>query len=94
MTAIFSLFFDYKDTFHIMLPLPIIILMYINFMINFVKDSLREIKHVVWPTKAETRKYFLVVLSVLVIFGIYLFIFSNIFSYVMFFLKDALANIL
>lgn len=63
-------------------------------MISFVKDSLREIKHVVWPTKAETRKYFLVVLTVLVLFGIYLFIFSNIFSYVMFFLKDALANIL
>lgn len=77
-----------------MLPSPIIILIYINFMISFVKDSLREIKHVVWPTKAETRKYFLVVLTVLVLFGIYLFIFSNIFSYVMFFLKDALANIL
>lgn len=77
-----------------MLQSPIIILIYINFMISFVKDSLREIKHVVWPTKAETRKYFLVVLTVLVLFGIYLFIFSNIFSYVMFFLKDALANIL
>ena len=63
-------------------------------MINFVKNSFRELKHVVWPTKAETRKYFLVVVSVLVLFGTYLFIFNNIFSYVIFFLKDALKNIL
>ncbi|MDD5213047.1 MAG: preprotein translocase subunit SecE [Candidatus Gracilibacteria bacterium] len=63
-------------------------------MISFIKASLREIKHVVWPTKAETAKYFVVVLSVLVLFGVYLFIFSNIFSYVIFFLKDTLKNIL
>lgn len=63
-------------------------------MINFVKDSFRELRHVVWPTKAETKTYFIVVLTVLILFGFYLFIFSNVFSYVMFFLKDVLANIL
>ncbi|MDD4151710.1 MAG: preprotein translocase subunit SecE [Candidatus Gracilibacteria bacterium] len=63
-------------------------------MLNFIKASFREIKHVVWPTKEETRKYFLVVVSVLVLFGLYLFLFSNMFSYVIFFLKDNLGNIL
>ncbi len=49
-------------------------------MIKFIKDSLRDFKHVVWPTKEETRKYFGIVLIVLLLFWIYLFIASTIFS--------------
>lgn len=47
---------------------------------NFIKDSAREIKHVVWPTKEETLKYFLIVVSILIFFWLYLFIFSTIFG--------------
>jgi preprotein translocase SecE subunit len=37
-------------------------------MIKFFKDSFRELKHVVWPTANETKKYFAIIISVLVIF--------------------------
>lgn len=59
-------------------------------MITFLKDSIREIKHVVWPTKAETKKYFLIVISVLVTFGLYLFAASTAFSSAILYLKDLL----
>jgi len=50
------------------------------FMIKYIKDSLRELKHVVWPTREETNNYFLTVVLVLLVFGIYLFIASTIFT--------------
>ncbi|MDD2871607.1 MAG: preprotein translocase subunit SecE [Candidatus Gracilibacteria bacterium] len=49
-------------------------------MIKFFKDSFRELKHVVWPTKEETRNFFTIVLIILVLFGVYLFIANTIFS--------------
>lgn len=55
---------------------------------NFIKNALREFKHVVWPTREETKKYFLIVLSVLCAFGLYLFVVWNIFSEVLFGLKN------
>ncbi len=55
---------------------------------NFVKNSFRELKHVVWPTKEETRKYFLIVFTVLLLFGIYLFIASTLFSEALLYLKN------
>ena len=55
---------------------------------QFIKDSWRELKHVVWPTKEETRKYFLIVVLLLIVFGIYLFVFSNLFSFLLFKAKD------
>ena len=57
-------------------------------MIKFVKESLREFKHVVWPTREETRNYFIVVLAILIFFGLYLFVASNIFSEILFGIKD------
>jgi len=39
-----------------------------NIMTNFIKDSVRELKHVVWPTRAETKAYFVTVLVVLILF--------------------------
>jgi len=59
-----------------------------NPMIQFLKDSIRELKHVVWPTRKETQKYFGLVLLLLTLFWIYLFVFSNIFSTIVFGLKD------
>ncbi len=64
----------------------LIIILYFNR--SFFKDSIRELKHVVWPTREETKKYFIIVLTVLVLFGIYLFIFGTLFSEWLFFLKD------
>lgn len=57
-------------------------------MINFIKDSFRELKHVVWPTKKETIKFFIIVLITLTLFGIYLFIADNLFGQIMFWLKN------
>ncbi|MBT3726333.1 preprotein translocase subunit SecE [bacterium] len=37
-------------------------------MIQFFKDSVRELKHVVWPTRAETKAHFIVVLVILILF--------------------------
>lgn len=61
-------------------------------MIWFIKGAIREFRHVVWPTRKETQKYFSLVLAILVAFGIYLFIASNIFSEVIFGLKDLLGT--
>ncbi len=57
-------------------------------MIQFVKDSIRELKHVVWPTHAETKKYLSIVLVVLVLFGAYLFAASTVFSEILYGVKD------
>lgn len=57
-------------------------------MVKFVKDSVRELKHVVWPTKQETTKYFFIVVSVLILFWIYLFIASTAFSEALLYLKN------
>jgi len=59
-------------------------------MFNFFKGSIRELKHVVWPTKTETKKYFVIVLTVLVVFWLYLFIASSLFSEILFFLKTTI----
>lgn len=57
-------------------------------MIKYIKDSIRELKHVVWPTREETNDYFLTVVLVLLAFGIYLFIASTLFTKWLFGLKD------
>lgn len=57
-------------------------------MLQFFKDSFRELKHVVWPTKEETIKYFIVVVSILIIFWLYLLFAEITFSSIMSFLKD------
>lgn len=57
-------------------------------MIDFFKNSYRELKHVVWPTRQETKKYFIVVVSILVVFWIYLSIASSIFSEILLKLRE------
>ena len=57
-------------------------------MIKYIKDSIRELKHVVWPTREETKNYFVTVTVVLVLFGVYLFIASTVFTNGLFGLKD------
>ncbi len=57
-------------------------------MLQFIKDAVRELRHVVWPTKKETQKFFWLTLLLLIVFGIYLFVFSQIFSETLFALKE------
>ena len=59
-------------------------------MIKFLKDSVRELRHVVWPTEKETRNFFAIVLALLVFFTLYLFAFSNAFSNIVFALKSVI----
>lgn len=65
-------------------------IIYMFYMIWFIKGALREFRHVVWPTRKETQKYFSLVLAILIAFGLYLFIASNIFSEIIFGLKNVL----
>ena len=37
-------------------------------MYKFINESVRELSHVVWPTRKETKKYFTIVVTVLVLF--------------------------
>ena len=60
------------------------------FMIKFFSESVRELRHVVWPTYNETRKYFLIVLTILVLFWLYLFLASTFFSEIIFSVRDML----
>ncbi len=57
-------------------------------MINFLKASLREFKHVVWPTRKETKKHFFTVIIILVLFWLYLSFFDLLFSESIFTLRD------
>ena len=55
---------------------------------DFIKNALREFKHVVWPTPEETKKYFFIVLVVLIAFGLYLFAVGTVFREALFGLKS------
>jgi preprotein translocase SecE subunit len=57
-------------------------------MLKFLKASIREFKHVVWPTHNETKKYFLIVFVLLSLFGLYLFIANTVFSEILYGVKD------
>ena len=61
-------------------------------MITFFKDSIRELKHVVWPTKEESIKYFIMVLTTLILFTIYLAIANFIFTETLFSLNDVFSK--
>ena len=66
----------------------IFLLLTFYIMIQYFKDSVRELKHVVWPTREETRNFFIVVMVILIAFWLYLFAASTVFSEIMFFLRD------
>ena len=59
-------------------------------MINFLKESIKEFEHVVWPTQKETKQYFLIVTGVIVWLTIFLFIVSSLLSKGLFFAKDSI----
>lgn len=59
-------------------------------MKQFLKSAFQEIEHVVWPTPQETKQYFIVVVTSIVVFGLFLFILGYIFSQTLFGVKDIL----
>lgn len=70
----------------------IFLLFTILYMFKFLKESVREFKHVVWPTHAETRNYFMVVVILLVLFGLYLFIANTVFAELLQTLRDVFSS--
>jgi len=61
-------------------------------MFKFLKDSVREFKHVVWPTHDETKKYFSIVVILLILFGLYLAIANTVFSELLQVLRDVFSG--
>ncbi|EKE28800.1 MAG: hypothetical protein ACD_3C00013G0013 [uncultured bacterium (gcode 4)] len=57
-------------------------------MLKFLKESIKEFDHVVWPTNKETKKYFTIVTSVITVLTIFLFIVWSLFSLWLFGLWD------
>lgn len=57
-------------------------------MFKFIKESMKEFDHVVWPTTSETKKYFNIVTSFLVAFTLFIFVVWTVFSAVLFTSKD------
>lgn len=57
-------------------------------MFKFFTESIKEFDHVAWPTNKETKKYFSIVVSLIVFLTLFLFILWTIFSSGLFFIKD------
>lgn len=49
-------------------------------MKNFFQEAIKEFEHVSWPTNAEAKKYFTIVVSMIVALTIVLFIISTLLS--------------
>ena len=47
---------------------------------SFIKESIKEFDHIVWPTSQETKKYFLTVVSMITVLTVFLFIVGTAFS--------------
>jgi len=53
-----------------------------NKLINYIKESVEEMKKVTWPTKKETRNYTVLVIGVSIAVAIFLGTLDYIFSWV------------
>jgi len=49
-------------------------------MANFIKDSMAELEHVVWPTHLETKKFFQIVVSVIAGMTVFTYLLTLMFS--------------
>ncbi|MBP7806439.1 preprotein translocase subunit SecE [Candidatus Gracilibacteria bacterium] len=49
-------------------------------MANFIKESLAELEHVVWPTHIETKKFFQAVVGIIVAMTIFTYLLTLAFS--------------
>jgi preprotein translocase SecE subunit len=59
-------------------------------MLRFFRESIKEFDHVVWPTKAETVRYFGIVISVIAVLTVFLFILGTTFSASLFTLRSSI----
>jgi preprotein translocase SecE subunit len=57
-------------------------------MANFIKDSLAELEHVVWPTHIETKKFFQAVVGIIVAMTIFTYLLTLVFSNGLFSLRE------
>lgn len=55
---------------------------------SFIKESIKEFDHVVWPTPTETRKYFVTVVTMITVLTILLFAIGTAFSVGLFTAKN------
>lgn len=56
------------------------------FMSNFIKNSLEELEHVVWPTNAESKKYMAYTVGVIVVM-------ASILAVLGFFIREGLVGV-
>ena len=49
-------------------------------MANFLKDSMAELEHVVWPTHIETKKYFQAVVSIIAAMALFTYLLTLLLS--------------
>lgn len=49
-------------------------------MANFIKDSMAELEHVVWPTHIETKKFFQAVVGIIAAMALFTYLLTVIFS--------------
>lgn len=57
-------------------------------MTNFLKESVAELEHVVWPTHLETKKFFSVVVSVIAGMTLFTYLLTLLFSNGMFEIRN------
>lgn len=53
-------------------------------MANFIKESMSELEHVVWPTHIETKKFFQAVVGIIIAMSIFTYLLTVLFSNTMF----------
>ncbi len=41
-------------------------------MIQFIKDALTELEHIVWPTPTESKKYMIYTVGTIIVLGVFL----------------------
>lgn len=49
-------------------------------MANFIKESVAELEHVVWPTHLETKKFFQAVVSIIAAMALFTYLLTLLFS--------------
>lgn len=59
-------------------------------MANFIKESISELEHVVWPTHLETKKFFTVVVGIIVTMTLFTYLLTLLFSNGLFAIRNAL----
>ena len=61
--------------------------------VSFIKESMKEFDHIVWPTSEETEKYFVTVVSMITVLTVFLFIVGTLFSVGLFTAKKQLVPV-